>query len=185
MSKVYTNHCIHATVVTTLDDKGFEARDIMATTRHKSEASIRSYSKCQPKKRRKISDALATTLHGKNDQNQAKVTESEKAEVPTTPQSNIMSMTSEHQSIDIPPVLDLFPDFKADDDIPDEQILDVLTQIEQENSNMLLPVDKQPKNSKTINIKSVSNVATVNRHPMMPAMYFPNSNVMINYNFHK
>ena len=37
LSQIYTNHCIHATVVTTLNDKGFEARDIMATTGHKRE----------------------------------------------------------------------------------------------------------------------------------------------------
>ena len=60
LSKIYTNHCIRATVITNLDEEGFEARDIMATTGHKSEASIRSYaSKCPPKKRRMINNALA------------------------------------------------------------------------------------------------------------------------------
>ena len=60
LSKVYTNHCIRATVVTELDKKGFEARDIMATTGHRSETSIKSYaSKCPDNKRRAMSEALA------------------------------------------------------------------------------------------------------------------------------
>ena len=63
LSRIYTNHCIRATVVTNLNEKGFEARDIMATTGHKSEASIRSYAKKCPEKRRKeMSDALSSKM---------------------------------------------------------------------------------------------------------------------------
>ena len=63
LSKIYTNHCIRATVITKLDEKGFEARDIMATTGHKLESSIRSYAKnCPPQKHCNISDALAEPL---------------------------------------------------------------------------------------------------------------------------
>ena len=40
LSQIYTNNCIRATVVTNLDEKGFEAHDIMATMGHKSEYSI-------------------------------------------------------------------------------------------------------------------------------------------------
>ena len=64
LGKIYTNHCIRATTVTNLNEKGFEARDIMATTGHKNESSIRSYAtKCPSNKRREMSDALSSVLH--------------------------------------------------------------------------------------------------------------------------
>ena len=53
-SHIYTNHCIHASVVISLDSKGFEAFHIMATTRHKCERSIKSYvSRCPEKKKKR------------------------------------------------------------------------------------------------------------------------------------
>ena len=64
---MYTNHCIQATVITKLGEKGFEAHDIMSTTGHECESSIRSYAtKCPPKKRRNISNALASLQHDGN-----------------------------------------------------------------------------------------------------------------------
>ena len=36
LNKVYTNHCLRATCVTTFDQQGFEARHIMAVSGHKS-----------------------------------------------------------------------------------------------------------------------------------------------------
>ena len=44
LSYVYTNHCLRATTITTLDHSGCEARHMMAISGQKSEASIRSYS---------------------------------------------------------------------------------------------------------------------------------------------
>ena len=91
---------------------------------------------------------------------------------------------------------DLFPDFDQDNDIPNDDILQVLSQIEdankelfpvtnnKENSAVALPQPKSDSN-KTINFSNVSNVANVNRMPMMPTMYFPHSNVNIHYHFNK
>ncbi|XP_028412673.1 uncharacterized protein LOC114535592 [Dendronephthya gigantea] len=45
LSQTYTNHCIRATAVSLLDDCNFEARHIMRVSGHKSESSIRSYSR--------------------------------------------------------------------------------------------------------------------------------------------
>ena len=45
LSKVYTNHCIRSTAVSILDKNNFEARHIMRVSGHKSETSIRSYSR--------------------------------------------------------------------------------------------------------------------------------------------
>ena len=68
-------------------------------------------------------------------------------------------------------------------DIPDDQIMDIITQIENENREMIQ--DKLPeKRNQIVNVSNVSNIANVNCRPLMPSMYFPNSNVTINYHFH-
>ena len=43
LSKVYTNHCIRRTVVSSLDDFGFQDKDIMTVTGHKYAASLGPY----------------------------------------------------------------------------------------------------------------------------------------------
>lgn len=45
LSQKYTNQCIRATAVSLLDECNFEARHIMPVLGHKSESSIRSYSR--------------------------------------------------------------------------------------------------------------------------------------------
>ena len=46
LSKVYTNHCTRSTIyVSVLDNNNFEARHIMQVSGHKSETSIRSYTR--------------------------------------------------------------------------------------------------------------------------------------------
>ena len=42
-SNVYTNHSIRATVITTLDHAGFEARHIQQISGHKSTSSLQHY----------------------------------------------------------------------------------------------------------------------------------------------
>ena len=43
LSKIYTNHSIRATVITTLDHAGFEARHIQQISGHKTAASLQHY----------------------------------------------------------------------------------------------------------------------------------------------
>jgi len=45
LSQLYTNHCIRASCIAALDDGGMEDRHIMNVSRHKSETSIKSYSR--------------------------------------------------------------------------------------------------------------------------------------------
>jgi hypothetical protein len=60
LSKVYTNHCIRATAVSLLDECNFEARHIMRVSGHKSESSIRSYSRrLSEVKQKEISESLS------------------------------------------------------------------------------------------------------------------------------
>ena len=67
LSQKYTNHCIRATAVPVLDECNFEARHIMRVSGHKSESSIRSYSRrLSEVKRKEISHALTSAFSVKN-----------------------------------------------------------------------------------------------------------------------
>ena len=43
LSQIYTNHCIRKTTVTTLDKNGFQPKDIMTVTGHRSVAALMPY----------------------------------------------------------------------------------------------------------------------------------------------
>jgi len=61
LSQKYTNHCIRVTAVSLLDECNFEARHIMRVSEHKSESSIRSYSRrLSDFKQKEISHALSS-----------------------------------------------------------------------------------------------------------------------------
>jgi len=61
LSQKYTNHCIRATAVSLLDECNFKARQTMRVSGHKSESSIRSYSRRLPEvKKKEISHALSS-----------------------------------------------------------------------------------------------------------------------------
>ena len=65
LSIIYTNHSIRATAVTVLDNCGMEARHIMAVSGHKSEQSIRSYSRTSAGMKRVMSNQLNDYCHSK------------------------------------------------------------------------------------------------------------------------
>ena len=77
-------------------------------------------------------------------------------------------------------ILPLMPNFD-NGNIPDDQIVQILTQIEKENADMTtVSVAKVTETNVTSKTFSYSNI---NCPPLMPAMYFPNSTVTVNYNF--
>ena len=178
LSKIYTNHCIRATVITKLNEKGFEARDIMATTGHKSESSIRSYAtKCPEKKRREVSDALASTIVGDTPTKITAKTPTSTATIPT----EATNTTDENDAPTEPPPEDnalvSFPD--DPDAIPNDALIKFITQIEEETKKM--GYDTASPSSLQVN-NSVSNVSNVNKPSMFPDIFCPNSTVTINYN---
>lgn len=64
LSQLYTNHCIRATCITALDDSGVEARHIMSISGHKSETSIKSYSRnVSENKKHEMYAVLQKSLH--------------------------------------------------------------------------------------------------------------------------
>jgi len=62
LSKTYTNHCIRATAIATLDQAGYEARH-MTVSGHRNEASIKSYSRdTSTDQKRKMSEAISSII---------------------------------------------------------------------------------------------------------------------------
>ena len=67
LSQKYTDHCIGATAVSLLDECNFEARHIMRVSGHKSESSIRSYSRRNSEvKQKEISHAFSSACSAEN-----------------------------------------------------------------------------------------------------------------------
>ena len=59
LSAVYMNHSIRSTCLTKLDEAGFEVCHIQAISGHRSEKSIKAYSrKCLDNKKRQMVEAL-------------------------------------------------------------------------------------------------------------------------------
>ena len=185
----YTNHSIRATVISTLDNAGYEARHIMAISSHKSEATIKEYAtKCPENKRKDMFQTLSSALTPK----------AKKPKITATVTSDTDSKTdSKLDNIDIN-----FPTFQLEEmdqfDTLDDAILqDLLSDMPYETENINPNVNalavQNPINSpvnppKTKNIQQNTVTNTVNnqnRYPRMPQMVFNNSNITINYNFGK
>ena len=145
LSNIYMNHCIWASVVTSLDEQGFEAHHIMAITGHKSENSFKSYaSKCPERKRGEMIDALVSNLIQDELQNKvAHLNHASKEATSTvsmpTECNNLVTLALEKNNnqleIEFPgdnndQNFPLFPNF---DDIPDDLLVNTLTQNEKEN----------------------------------------------------
>ena len=65
LKTVYTNHCIRVTAITVLNYAKFESRHIMGLSRHKSEESIRTYSRRTPDSvKSDMSSTLANAVIG-------------------------------------------------------------------------------------------------------------------------
>jgi hypothetical protein len=63
LSKKYTNHCIRATAITALDQARFAPRHIMSVSGHRSEVSIKNYSrKTSTDQKRKMSETLGKLI---------------------------------------------------------------------------------------------------------------------------
>ena len=76
LSLCYTNHSLRATSVNILDNVGnFTSRHIMTVTGHKSEASLKTYSRYTGESiKRKMSDTLSDSLRALTENKQQKST---------------------------------------------------------------------------------------------------------------
>ena len=191
LSKIYTNHCICSTVITSLDAFGFEARHITAVSGHKSENTIKSYStKCPDVKKREMSDVLSSILGEKtNIPNPAKPTAATISKPP--PQSantgNVFPTINSHDIVDWIPIENNSHDFDL------ARILDEFEQTTKTSTEMTT-VTKDIKadvaaesNASPVPSTLVQNftasASNMQNHPFVPKMFFQNSSVTINYNF--
>lgn len=68
-SKTYTNHCLRATTISLLNDKGYTSRDIMTVSGHHSETSIKNYCKTSSATKRKMSDEISNLIVNESSSN--------------------------------------------------------------------------------------------------------------------
>ena len=173
--KMYTNHSIRATVIGMLDDKGFEARHITAISSHKNESTIKTYSKkCPEEKKKEMYDALNEQIIPKKSKKQASSTLSvpqmQSLGIEMQSNENTNNNNNKFADINLPANFQLVQ-FETDDD-------DLL--LKYINDNLIdEPQPRQVQNTST------SNTVMANSMPVIPKMYFPNSNVTFNYNFSK
>ena len=179
----YTNHSIRATVIETLDNAGFEARHIIKLTSHKSELTVKEYARKCPENKRKamfqsLSKAMDTT---------PKRQRSIPSEAPSKP-PEINNIVNDLPNFELNALEDL-------DTIDDKILQEIMIEFEansnkqnSENKNPNVVAPLVPTCNTQVNQQQIdTQINTINQMPLqrMPAMYFPNSNVTINYNFGK
>ena len=194
LQKIYTNHCIRASVVTNLNEEGFEGRHIVHITSHKSENSMKGYGRKLPaKKQREMFDTLSR-------------------KVPRLPVKKPRLETVTQADLQNAQIEDTGFDFLTDcenDELDGHALLEIVNKIEQENSHLFTPtpetnMENPAELSETaiapvpppatpalpveINVqRSVQNVQNNNFLPAIPGQntlpqfYFPHSTVTINY----
>ena len=178
----YTNHSIRATVISTLDKEGFEARHITALSSHKSEATIREYSvKCPEIKKKEMFHSLTNALTPQAKKPKFNTISPKTAATAPNPDQQLPPDMSNLPNFDLQPINDL-------ETIDDDLLLQILkqtedkeerkTQTDQETALAIATGQNVTNNTQVIN-------QTMPNLPRLPPMYFPNSNVTINYNFSK
>ena len=163
LSMIYTNHSIRATTITKLEEHGFEARHIQAVSGHKSENTIKCYSKkCPDKKKRQMSNALSSELPQK---------------VPKIATATISKRPVTNDNSNFPDIdfLDFVPIENNADDFDLSNIIDTLDK-ETKQSKQIVPSGinvpsvpaKSAESAQTSNY--IHNVTTnqMQTHPMLP-----------------
>lgn len=197
LSKRYTNHSIHSTVMGMLGEK-YEGRIVIGWSGHKSEHTVKQYIRKLPtKQKREMSEYLADNMlpkKAKADPTQKFTFKSKAAEtISKPPEQNPEPKPEPPEAVAVQDQQQPAVEFAIeplDDAPPDDILINFLNAFEQPANNevalpqapqnVLQPVGNNNSNNKTMNIQSVQQV-TPNK--IVPAMYFPNSNVTINYHF--
>ena len=173
----YTNHSIRATVITELDEAGFEGRHIIQLSSHKNEATIKQYSKkCPENKCKEMFDSLSSALQNKCSKPTSTVT--------------IASNTNNNNNLQVADAKENLPNFNLQpidefETIDDEAFTSII--LDAEKLTNTTNQDKTTNNAvDTVapiqNIQNTVNTINNNNIGHKPFMYFPNSNVTINYN---
>ena len=148
----YTNHSIRHTVLSTLDQNNFGTRHIIALSGHKSEATIRQYTKqCPANKKKQMSKCLAEKIIPSNESTNTTVTKTETQNNPPPLQNLDQNIPLQLVQIDAN---------NNDDDL----LLKYLESLEKPRTN---PSDNLILENTTINNTSVTNNMT---KPMLPTL---------------
>ena len=166
LSQIYTNHCIRATCITTLDEVGFPARHIMSVSGHRSEASVRSYSKTKIGTKRRISDALSELTETDQERSSAEQ-QQRNANASRPSSSNHPNIASQEdlRAISTVPTFD-FAISSAFKDIDDETSID--------DENLSREVDKLENVAATSN-PVLQNVSFLQQFACTPMANIPSS----------
>lgn len=170
LSQTYTNHCIRATCITALDQKGFEARHIMAISGHRSETSIKSYS-------RNVSESKKHSIFSVLSENIVPI---------TNQQTHVHAANSTAASSSAPESVELLP-------LGNEEFISQLFAAMDENGTVESgkengKVESRQVNSTSNSLQSMTlqqhNVSSLNPHiSNLAAPSISNCTVNISYNF--
>lgn len=194
----YTNHCLRSTGITVLDNAGFEARHITAVSGHKNESTIRTYSvKCPPQKKREMYESLQQATAPKKSRIQPAETVSRNPEpvVCEQPTSYLQLLNHPMENDDQFLMKYLDETFPANNNTPTVNNVPISEQaatpvpppmLQQQDMMNFPPIPEQNFNNMPPPQSNyqVSNLQFGNPQiPVTPKMWFPGSNVTINYNF--
>ena len=167
---IYTNHSIRATVISTLDKEGFEARHIITLSSHKSESTVKEYAtKCPNTKRKEMCESLSNALLPKNKKQPTSTVTSD-----TLPQLSVQDVkenlpTFDLQNVDLDTLDDnilanLVYDFPAPQTAPN-----ITTNSHQNQQNKTKQNTNQTENNanqtKTANENTPTPQVTVDQNP--------------------
>lgn len=166
----------------------FEGRHVIGLSGHKNESTIKQYvTKLPTKKKKEMLDTLAINVQPEGTPPTPKKFQFKKPTATVSKPPEAENILPNNQLLDLQPI---------DDAPPDDVLINLLNQLEAEQSNQVQIPNAPPQvpqlqppeplgTNNTMNIQNVSNVQNVSaNNRMMPTMYFGgHSSVVINYNF--
>ena len=195
----YTNHSIRATVISTLDYAGFEARHIMTLSSHKNESTIKEYSvKCPENKQKEMFSSLTNAMQPRFKKIKPKSTAPATVSIPDNDaKTDVKTDGNKENSLqEVPNIKDIkdnLPNFQLqpmedfetiDDNILRDLLNDDFNDVTANNAVTVPPQNTQIATPTINNQVNTINMPSQNL-PKLPIMYFPHSNVTINYNIQK
>ena len=170
----YTNHCVQATVITKLDNLGYEARHIMTVSGHKKVKTIQSYATktCNDMKQ-KMSNSLSEAMVPEKKHTK----QANPVQPSTSTADTVQSKEVPNFNLSLKDLLELTPK-------EEQNLLKELVENDMENNeNTIVPSQNILVAS---NVNNNNNIQ--NNHPMqsvMPKMLFNNPTITINFNLPK
>ena len=174
LSMHYTNHCVRATVITLLDNSGYEAWHIMAVSGHKNIDSIQSYStRTSNSKKREMAESLAGALL--KSPKKTCLDKENIDSVDNTKHNENTNVNMENMS------------FRELLELDEEQEQALLKEILSDDVSTFEPNASGNKNQVAFNATSnvTNTVNPIAMHNVLPKMLFNNSNITINFNINK